>query len=82
MLILPETSDKGAEGLAQKLLVAVRGTDLRSNDGTPIPIAMSIGVTCLDLGNDSVDSFIKRADDAMYASKQRGRNCVSMNNPS
>jgi diguanylate cyclase (GGDEF)-like protein/PAS domain S-box-containing protein len=77
LLILPETSDKGAEGLADKLLAAVRTTDMRSRDGRLIGITLSIGVACLDPGLDDMDSFLKRADDAMYASKQGGRNRVS-----
>ena len=38
---------------------------------------MSIGVAGLKLNDTDIDSLIKRADNAMYASKQRGRNCVS-----
>ena len=77
MLILPETSDKGAEDLAEKLLSAVRGTDLRSNAGAPISMSMSIGVAWLDAAADDVDSLIRRVDDAMYASKQAGKDRVS-----
>ncbi len=77
MLILPETADTGAGGLAGKLLSAARETGLRSRDGQPIRLSMSIGVACVELGSDTIDSFIKRADDAMYASKQAGRDRVS-----
>jgi diguanylate cyclase (GGDEF)-like protein/PAS domain S-box-containing protein len=77
LLILPETSDKGAEGLADKLLAAVRNTDLRSHDGRLIGITLSIGVACLDIDFDDLDSLLKRADGAMYASKQGGKNRVS-----
>ena len=73
MLILPETADKGAEGLADKLLTATRKADLRSRNNEQIRMSMSIGIACLEPGRDSIDSFIKRADDAMYASKQGGR---------
>jgi diguanylate cyclase (GGDEF)-like protein/PAS domain S-box-containing protein len=77
LLILPETPDKGAEGLADKLLAAVRNIDLSSRDGRPIRITLSIGVACLEMGLDDMDSFLKRADDAMYASKQGGKNKIS-----
>jgi diguanylate cyclase (GGDEF)-like protein/PAS domain S-box-containing protein len=78
MLILPETSGKGAEGLADKLLDSVRETELRSKDGREVRITLSIGVASLAPGKDTMDSFIKRADDAMYLSKQNGRDRVSM----
>ena len=77
MIILPETSVKGAEGLADKLLTTVRDTDLRFRDDRPVPVTMSIGVACLEKDTDTIDSFIKRADDAMYLSKQRGKDRVS-----
>ncbi len=77
MLILPETADTGAGGLAAKLLSATRETGLLSWDGQPVRLSMSIGVACVELGSDTMDSFIKRADDAMYASKQAGRDRVS-----
>lgn len=78
MIILPETPAKGAEGLADKLLTAVRDTDLRFGDDKSVRITMSIGVAGLEPGTDTIDSFIKRADDAMYLSKHRGRDRVSM----
>lgn len=81
LLILPETSDKGAEGLANKLLAVTRDTELRSTDGEAIRITMSIGVACLELSSDTLDSFIKRADDAMYISKQGGKDRVSTLKP-
>ena len=82
MIILPETSVKGAENLAEKLLAAVRNTDLRHEmDGKTLSLSMSIGIADLDAANDTIDSFIKRADDAMYASKQGGRDRISSVKP-
>jgi diguanylate cyclase (GGDEF)-like protein/PAS domain S-box-containing protein len=78
MIILPETSDKGAEGLANNLLAAARNIELHSKDGRSIQITMSIGVACLEVGDDMMDPFIKRADDAMYLSKRGGRDRVSI----
>jgi diguanylate cyclase (GGDEF)-like protein len=43
-----------------------------------IMVTMSIGVTCLEPGMDTVDSFVKRADDAMYRSKQGAKDRISM----
>ncbi len=43
----------------------------------PISVSCSVGVTVFD-GSDSTDPYelIRRADDALYAAKHRGRNCV------
>lgn len=82
MLILPETTVRGAESLAEKLLSAVRDTELRLADGKHIRLSMSIGIAGLEADSDgeNIDSFVKRADDAMYASKQGGKDRVSVVN--
>ncbi|HSQ78432.1 MAG TPA: diguanylate cyclase, partial [Nitrospirota bacterium] len=80
MLILPETTVSGAESLAEKLLSAVRDTELRLPDGKHIRLSMSIGIAGLeaDREGENIDSFVKRADDAMYAAKQGGKDRVSI----
>jgi len=82
MLILPETTVRGAERLAEKLLSAVRDTELRLADGKHIHLSMSIGIAGLeaDSEGENIDSFVKRADDAMYASKLGGKDRVSVVN--
>lgn len=80
MLILPETSIKGAESLAEKLLSAVRDAELHVPNGRPIHLSMSIGIAGLELDREgeNIDTFVKRADDAMYVSKQGGKDRVSI----
>ncbi len=72
--------------LETALLVAER---LRSNiaessieiENLPIRLTISIGIAAID-ANDSVESSIERADAAMYAAKQAGRNLVKLWDPS
>jgi diguanylate cyclase (GGDEF)-like protein len=79
MLILPETSDKGAKSLADKILFEVRNIDLPFRGDKQVHLSMSLGVACIEPEKkESVDSLIKRADDAMYISKQAGRDRVSI----
>ncbi len=78
MVILPETSIEGAESLADKLLAVVRAIRLQFASGQTVQLSMSIGVAGLKMSDRDIDSLIKRADTAMYASKQRGRNCISI----
>jgi diguanylate cyclase (GGDEF)-like protein/PAS domain S-box-containing protein len=79
MLILPETARSGAEILTGKLLAALRNTDLNLPDGKPLRLSMSIGIAGPFDDEDGIDSIVKRADDAMYASKLGGRNRITFN---
>ncbi len=76
MLILPETSHKGAESLAKKLRTAIENTELRFEKGKTGRLSMSIGIASMRTG-ESMDSFVKRTDEKMYASKQTAKNKVS-----
>lgn len=81
MLILPETSVKGAEHIAGKILFAVRDTELSFTNDQSVRLSLSIGLSSLEADSDTTDSLIKRTDDAMYASKQGGRNRISTVKP-
>lgn len=60
--------------LAEKIRSVIESTTLASlADGSPITI--SAGVTEA-LSDDSVDTILGRADEALYTAKQGGRNCV------
>jgi diguanylate cyclase (GGDEF)-like protein len=81
MLILPATSAGGAENLADKLLSVLRDSDLLFHEGRQVRLSMSIGVTAHLAGEAEFEPLIKRADDAMYASKQCGKGRVSCSIP-
>jgi len=77
IMILPETSMTGAVSLAEKIRASIESSEFRLEGDKTARMSLSIGVTCLAAASDTIDSFVKRADDAMYASKQSGRNKVS-----
>lgn len=77
MLILPETSVKGAEILAGKLLEALKETDLDFLGEVNRTLSISIGIAGLETKDDTLDTLVKRADGAMYMSKQSGKSKVS-----
>ena len=81
MLILPATSAGGAENLADKLLSVVKNSDILCYEGKQLELSMSIGITALIMGDAEFEPLIKRADDAMYASKQDGKGRVSCSIP-
>lgn len=75
-IILPGTPGEEAKTVAERLRTAVAAEDFTGGDNHGSRITISIGVTqyCHD---EPVSSFVQRADQAMYQSKQSGRNKVS-----
>lgn len=78
-LLLPETPLVGAQNVAERIRAAIaRGNIKRGNGDAPISnITISAGVAQLVPGEDPT-SLLARADRALYASKQGGRNRVTV----
>lgn len=72
--ILPETSFEQAIVLAERCREQVAASPLSCTD-QQTSVTISIGVTAMHR-NDTLDSIIKRADDALYQAKREGRNRV------
>lgn len=76
LLLLPETSLAGATELAERICESLaHNRFLAAADATPLQITLSIGVAPL-LATDNSDHLLFRADTALYAAKQQGRNRV------
>lgn len=76
MILLPETSLDQAVVVAEKLAAAVREQDVVW-DRQPIRMTISFGVGEFSAGS-SIDEFIQRVDNALYAAKNTGRNRVDV----
>lgn len=76
VVLLSETDLAGAEKVAERIRSSIASHTL-SYDMTTLNVTASLGVSTLRAG-DTVDSFIKRADAAMYKAKHNGRNQVVM----
>jgi len=74
-VILPETELKGAAMAAERMRKAVENLEIAAND-LSIDVTVSIGVTCYHPLSDNKDkhNIISEADDALYKSKNKGRN--------
>ncbi len=83
--LLPETSLQGASALAHRMLAQVARLVLRPPSGDQVRVTVSIGVSWIEgphLGPFDADtvatSLYSAADDALYASKEGGRNRVTV----
>jgi diguanylate cyclase (GGDEF)-like protein len=76
VVVLPNTDEKGACLIAEKLLDNIRNCNIphEQNDAANC-LTISIGaVTGKVLHTHSADDFFKKADEMLYKSKQNGRN--------
>ncbi|MDF1582585.1 MAG: GGDEF domain-containing protein [Methyloprofundus sp.] len=77
VVIMPNTEISNALEVAEMIRSSLSKSELKQKDsGQSIgKVTISIGVTALQVG-DSVESFVARADKALYAAKKGGRNKV------
>jgi two-component system cell cycle response regulator len=76
VVVMPETSLSGAVVVAERLRTAVADEPfVLQEDGTKLPVTVSIGIAVTGSDDeDTQESLLKRADDALYAAKRDGRN--------
>lgn len=75
VVLLPESPASGALDVAERIRGAVAGSPL-DIDGKRIMTSVSIGLATYPDDGRSIDAVLARADRAMYAAKERGRNQV------
>jgi len=78
LVLLPDTRLSNAEETAQRMREIVSRSTL-THGNQPIEITASFGIVELDSNKDDIDSLLHRADQALYAAKGAGRNCVVSN---
>jgi diguanylate cyclase (GGDEF)-like protein len=78
-LILPDTSMEEAKLIAERVRKAIDETLFKIENETQheIHVTLSIGITCLMLGDD-INHLLTRADNALYQAKDGGRNRVNV----
>ena len=76
VVVMPEVDSNGAFQLAEKLRKTVETTVFKSGE-TELPVTISVGVATLG-EEESVKDFLDTADQALYRSKEEGRNRVTI----
>lgn len=74
-ILLPDTDAEGARALAESIRKDIEGAKIRRQDNgeTIGQVTISVGISCYQPGDDH-NTFYERADQALYASKENGRN--------
>lgn len=77
LVVLPETDLEAAAIYAERVRSLVERLGERLKKRYPLHVlTVSVGITSFNHDQDSLDSFVHRADNAMYSAKNRGRNRV------
>jgi diguanylate cyclase (GGDEF)-like protein len=80
-VVLPETELRGAAILAERLRKAIEQLEIDTN-GCRIDVTVSVGVTCYHPSTAKIakSEIFTQADNALYNSKNKGRNMISIHN--
>lgn len=76
-VILPETNGEEARTVAERIRRKIESEPHNPDEDASVAVTISIGVTEYVNGEDFA-TFVQRADQAMYSSKTKGRNVVTI----
>jgi diguanylate cyclase (GGDEF)-like protein len=78
VVLLPQTGAQEVLRLAERIHASVAAISMNTDNG-PLTLTISIGIAQTvhsAMQPDSVQNLLLRADQALYAAKQNGRNCT------
>ena len=75
LVALPGTMLEDAREVAERLREQIRATPVPLPDGGSLTVTASIGLATREPG-EALDDLVLRADEALYAAKAAGRDCV------
>ncbi len=78
LLILPDTDELRAYKIGERLRTSVAAGEFEIAPGQFIRVTASVGLSTFYGDGDTPEKLLKRADEAMYCAKRRGRNRVSV----
>lgn len=79
--VLPETGQKGALEMAERLRSMVENHEMQRGRGAKVRCTVSIGVSIFPKHGKEVSDLIHQADLAMYVAKHSNKNCVKLAAP-
>ncbi len=77
IVVCPNTHAAGAMVLAERLRVAME-SEFVNNGGMKLQVTASMGIAERRDDHDGYEDLLRDADDALYAAKHAGRNCVRL----
>jgi len=76
-VLLPGADIEGAMLVAEQVRKAIESLVFHCEDGTSAKVTISVGVhSLIPTVTDTIPELVAKADNALYAAKEAGRNCV------
>jgi len=76
-VILPETTGTEAQHVAERIRSCIEDEPFSPVPGKEVTVTVSLGITEYQSG-ESPEDLIRRSDEAMYQSKRKGRNRITL----
>lgn len=78
LVLLPETSPDEAYLIAENIRMTVEKMRIHLDEKRVVKFTISIGISDTAKNNGNVWSLVEKADEALYMSKQKGKNLVNI----
>lgn len=75
-MILPETSMEGAREIAERIRSFISDFEFNMGGSNPIKTSVSLGIAEFNPLKEDIEDLIKRADNALYMAKDKGRDRI------
>jgi two-component system cell cycle response regulator len=79
VIIMPDTDIERAYQIGERLRACIAADEFALEGGGSVRVTASVGIGTLESPQDTPESMFKRADNALYTAKRRGRNRVVSN---
>ena len=80
-LLLPNSAADVAQVVAERVRLAIIDGNFLPDSDPPLKVTVSLGVGLIHTHDQAIESILRRADEALYSAKRKGRNCVVMESP-
>jgi diguanylate cyclase (GGDEF)-like protein len=77
VVTMPQTAEPEAKRVAERLRESLSEAEIDTKDGK-LRVTVSIGLAQWITSDNSIEDTIERADQALYAAKRAGKNCVTV----
>lgn len=80
IILLPMITEDGIIKVAERMRKSINETEVVISDGRTVRYTISIGVAIFRVSDERIEEIVKRADNALYKAKRKGRNQVVFTN--